>query len=1167
MERALDPERLRRALGSAAGMPSPEALGELLAEIEVGLFLRQPRLPDELLSSAWYLHGVASAESAPELYPLDRRRAAWQVSAHVFDLALENDQDTLHERLRYGFAAQVGYLKGELTPNAMAIHRRLEPLITAVPDVRESIEVAGLTLGTTFLRLDWGRLRSMLDRVDDQLAALALASGLDDHSSTPYSALWSVSQGCRLLMRYMQSGDRESLAAADAVLQSAVNAPRAAERYLDVRWVAAHLRSLAGDFGAASVWEVLPPDVPTAVRRTFTMGQPAVSILWPPQVELVSPGGGVSALDPSARRIVLSVPTSSGKTLISQLFTLCHLAARRGGVCYVVPTRSLAREVRRDLASRLRLYSRSVAPEQFEWTNLDDRTSDEVEVLTPERLSHLIRTDVDGLLDRFGLFIFDEAHSIGDESRGFTVETCISLLHWLTRNTSHRIMLMSAALGNRGQIRSWVDPDGTGCSAASEWRGPRRLHAVFNTQIRWQTEQPILETSRSKDWPGRLVRNVYGRVRLRPTSTGKIVDLSTTEAVGRHVTRVDAKGVPETDPATGRTIKHVSSSTPNYKMLPDLIKLVAEAGPVLIIRSTRKQTQHLAKVLAESLPTSTETRELAELSAVRLGDAHPLTSVLRHGVAYHHGGLPTDVLDGIEDAVRNGRLQYIIATTSLTDGVNLPVRTVIIDEPSISNEWARPLTPAQTLNAVGRAGRSCLESEGWAILVRQAQVDPSDFDRLNPPDSELEVRSPLAQPDALAALAEFEELQRTTHDAVFTSAGSIVSDFVSFIWLVLTAHDEIADTGRAVRLEGALPSTLAWIQLDETVKQRWRLLANSVAASYFEADATHRRRWGRVATSVGSARALDALADEIAESAKKTAADLSQPWNCLALLQSHGVIERLYLLPEGQRLKKIYTAASGKSRQEVPIDHGALLRHWMSGTQINQLADEFLGTVPALDYRYEQLGDYLTERFEHHLAWLVNTLVEWTNQRLESSPSCDQVLCPELGGYVRYGTSHPLALQLFQQGVRSRDLGNKIAIYGRDQGWVDFDEMQEGLRTLGPTSWAQLFQPSVGDLRDLLDIVRDRETPLLSRVLDGETVRIPVAPWDPFALGAAIVAVDDSESLFGSLRVSVSGSPVADIPTRHHSEISALLELGVPITVHLEYSGPGHELTIALDQS
>lgn len=426
-------------------------------------------------------------------------------------------------------------------------------------------------------------------------------------------------------------------------------------------------------------------------------------------------------------------------------------------------------------------------------------------------------------------------------------------------------MLMSAALGNRGQIRSWVDPDSEGCSASSEWRGPRRLHAVFNTHIKWQDEQPRIEHARSKDWPARQIRDVYGRVRLRPTSTGKIADLSTAQVLGRHVTRIDAKGRPETDSATGKIVKH-SSSTPNYKMLPDLIKLVAEAGPVLIIRSTRKQTQDLAKTLAESLPVNAETLELTQLSTGRLGNDHPLTNVLRHGVAYHHAGLPTDVLDGIEDGVRNGRLRYVIATTSLTDGVNLPVRTVIIDEPAGNNEWARPLTPAQTLNAVGRAGRACLESEGWAILVRQAKVDPSDFDRLNPRDTDLEVRSPLAQSSALDALAEFEELQRVTHDAVFNSAGNLVSDFISFVWLVLTAHEELQDADRAANLENALPSTLAWNQLDDDTKQRWRHLANSVATSYTEADTTNRRRWGRVATSVGSARTLDALANALAAS-------------------------------------------------------------------------------------------------------------------------------------------------------------------------------------------------------------------------------------------------------------------------------------------------------------
>jgi len=1151
-------------LGTPTGLPSSEELGQLLAEIEVGLFLRRPQLPEEVLAAGWYLHGVASADAASELYPLDRRRAAWQVSAHVFDLALESEHETLHERLRYGFAAQVGYLKGGLPPNAMSIHRRLEPLI-APPDIRQSIDVAGLVLGATFLRLDWQKLRATLEHVESQFDELIRRGGVDDLSDTPYGPLTGVAQGCRLLMRYLIRGDRQALAAADEALRRAVDADVGGEQYLDVRWVAAHLRTLAAEFSAASVWEVLPPAVSRAVKRTFTVGQPGVSMLWPPQIELVSAQDGVSALEPSVQRIVLSVPTSSGKTLISQLFTLCHLSSGEGGVCYVVPTRSLAREVRRDLSRRLRLYSRSVAPEQSEWADLTQSAgSEHVEVLTPERLAHLIRTDVDGLLKRFGLFIFDEAHSVGEGDRGFTVETCIALLHWLTRETNHRIMLMSAALGNKGEIRSWVDPEHLGRSAASDWRGPRRLHAIYNTHIDWN-QTPRRESVKSKSWPSRDVHEVRGRVRLRPTRTGTVVDLATTKPIGNFVVRVDAQGQRETDPVTGHLVKH-SSSTPNYKMLPGLVQLVGEAGPVLIIRSTRRQTQELAKALAEDLGVNSATVGLAELSAGRLGPDHPLTGVLRCGVAYHHAGLPTDVLDAIEDAVRDGRLRYVVATTSLTDGVNLPVRTVIIIEPT-GGEWAQPLTPAQVINAVGRAGRACLESEGWAILVRQAAPNPQDFARLSPSVADLEVRSALVDEEALAALAEFEDLQRISHDAVFITAGNRVSDFISFVWLVLSAGEELQRVGRSVELSAALPSTLAWQQLDDDTKERWRRLASAVATVYEAADPVRRKRWGRIATSVGSARQLDSVTDELAAAARQSTNDLSNPWHCLTLLDEQDVIAKLLALPEARGLRNPFSARGGAGRREIAIDHVGLLRRWMSGAEINEMADEFLADVAAPDFRYEQLGDYLTERFEHHLAWLVSALIDWTNERLESQGLVEHTLCPDLGGFIRYGTSDSLGLALLQQGVRSRRLANAVASNARDRGETTFEEMQTGLRSLGPARWAELFQTSLTDLRDLLDVARDREVLLLGRLLEGETVKILVTVFDSGFSGAVSINRHNQETLFGSLRLTAAGQDVGEVPTRHQAELSAMLDIGLPYLATIEQWPSGAELAIALSDS
>ena len=92
----------------------------------------------------------------------------------------------------------------------------------------------------------------------------------------------------------------------------------------------------------------------------------------------------------------------------------------------------------------------------------------------------------------------------------------------------------------------------------------------------------------------------------------------------------------------------------------------------------------MAAVLSEStfFEESPEIVELRNLIQVRLGDQHPLAKVIGKGIAFHHAGLPSDILSAIEEQIRQGNIQVVIATTSLTDGVNLPVRTVFVDSPS-----------------------------------------------------------------------------------------------------------------------------------------------------------------------------------------------------------------------------------------------------------------------------------------------------------------------------------------------------------------------------------------------------------------------------------------------------------------------------------------------------
>jgi replicative superfamily II helicase len=85
--------------------------------------------------------------------------------------------------------------------------------------------------------------------------------------------------------------------------------------------------------------------------------------LWPPQRDFLQ-RATTNPLDPDTKRLLLSVPTSAGKTLLAQILICHHLATQPGDVCYVTPLRSLGREMRQALAGRLRVLQKGLGGDQ-----------------------------------------------------------------------------------------------------------------------------------------------------------------------------------------------------------------------------------------------------------------------------------------------------------------------------------------------------------------------------------------------------------------------------------------------------------------------------------------------------------------------------------------------------------------------------------------------------------------------------------------------------------------------------------------------------------------------------------------------------------------------------------------------------------------------------------
>ena len=572
LDRALNPQLLDEALGTHERLPNGLELGDLLAQAEIDLFLGTGTDHERLLVAGWYLHSVAGARA--DFIDSVRRQQAGRVSAHIFDVFLQGGAADLtdDEQLRYTVAAEYGYLVGDLAPNATALASQLlgpPPSIATQPG-RASMYAAALLLG-----LDGRRLRDTIETWAPE--RLVLSGQADDFlafaDASPHAPALATIDGIRHLYTYLFTGDMRELEDASEQFRRALRVPGGPED-TDSRWVAALLSDLGNDLATSSVWAVLPPDrSPTA--RALVLSDPAVLLLWPPQAAFL--GSDPSPLDPATRRQVLAFPTSAGKTLVAQVMILSHIQTATGDVCVVAPTHSLCREIQDALVPRLRLLRTTVVDVGPVGSGSTVPTTGRVVVMTPERFSGLLRFSPDNLLERFSLFVIDEAHLLAERERGWGLEEALTLVHYLTRQSHHRLVLVSAAMGAGAHVISWLSTDEPPLVKSDDWRGPRRLYALYTTEFDQDLGNTIITPQVGKRLERRRVP-VLGKIHLRQSSE-KVVHRRFTEPVGVHVFRKSKAGDMKTDEGTTSQLDRV---------VPLILHLVVERKtPTLVIVATR----------------------------------------------------------------------------------------------------------------------------------------------------------------------------------------------------------------------------------------------------------------------------------------------------------------------------------------------------------------------------------------------------------------------------------------------------------------------------------------------------------------------------------------------------------------------------------------------------
>jgi len=552
----------------------------------------------------------------------------------------------------------------------------------------------------------------------------------------------------------------------------------------------------------------------------------------------------------------------------------------------------------------------------------------------------------------------------------------------------------------------------------------------------------------------------------------------------------------------------------------------------------------------EATPASNQLVDLIEAHIGR----HPLCDLITKGVAYHHGSLPSSIRAAIEDATSHGIIRILVATTTMTDGVNLPVQSVVI---SAQGSYGRDgfseyITGPKLINAIGRAGRATKETEGIVVLARNAAINSADFERLNPDTDAMTITSMLAQQYALAALAQYESERRNREDAAFEVDTGPLADFMQFAWFIASELERVGEPLIVNSLETILHRSLGWLQLSGHDKMRWLSLADNTLRTYQRTTQSVRRRWAGSGIAIRSARQIEAIATELA-SVLSVSPLPAAPDAQIAFIFDENRLGQLCELADAPN-DGIFNRRAGRGRTQIHIPLSAFIVDWVRGTSLNDLAERYLGGVPDIDFRYEQLSQFLNTYFETYLPHVLAVLIQWTNE-LCAENNCHARIPPSLTGCLRYGVNTLLASQLIVNGLESRTLANRVAQAA--PAGSNIDDVREWIRTMDIPTQATLLHASPFELRSLMEFARPRTGGVAYELFRRGFVLIELPSLVQHYQPAEANLRLREERELSPVEILVAGVHVGDIPTPYAKEVIDILETGIQL--RMDFSAESSE--------
>jgi hypothetical protein len=453
------------------------------------------------------------------------------------------------------------------------------------------------------------------------------------------------------------------------------------------------------------------------------------AIIWPAQA------AGIDRLLED-QSFVLCTPTGSGKTTIATLAViqaLFHapneqdlLAVPGLGsanlVLYLVPSRALAAEVEQRFAQDLRgiaatplvvtgLYGGVDWGPTDAWIQSDSPT---VLICTFEKADALIRYLGLLFLNRVRLVVIDEVHMVENQreggeglddgpSRSFRLEQLGSRLYRARQSYNFRVVGLSAVAANAAPaLARWIAGSSDARPVSSDNRSTRQMLGRLEVSAggAFSIRYDLMDGRSLRFDDERSDETPYVPTPFPPLPGGL-------EGDGPEV-RMRA---PTFWAALQLATRRPDGSRPS--VLISLTQHVGTFAQTCADLIERWPTRSLPNYWAGAEDSEGWERCLAS-AADYFSEESAEYRLLRRGIAVHHGKMPGLLARRLKLAIDRGWVRVIIATSTLSEGVNMPVNVVLL--PSI-HRGPTAMNVQEFTNLIGRAGRPGFGVEGSALVV------------------------------------------------------------------------------------------------------------------------------------------------------------------------------------------------------------------------------------------------------------------------------------------------------------------------------------------------------------------------------------------------------------------------------------------------------------------